>query len=108
LVLAHRLADGERTAYLANLAWRKQTYASYSAVGSRFDCDWKGDWELDTLRMGSVDSVLVNLPRLTYECEGNTSKFMNCWMNSLRWRLELWKSSIIQLNYEEKKDYSHS
>jgi ribonucleoside-triphosphate reductase len=27
------------------------------------------------MRMGNVDSVLVNLPRLTYECEGNASKF---------------------------------
>jgi ribonucleoside-triphosphate reductase len=75
LVLAHRLAEERGLPLFANLAWRKQTHASYSATGSRFDCDWKGDWELDTLRMGSVDSVLVNLPRLTYECEGNTSKF---------------------------------
>jgi anaerobic ribonucleoside-triphosphate reductase len=75
LVLAHRLAGERGLPIFANLAWRKQSHASYSATGCRFDCDWKGDWELDTLRMGSVDSVLVNLPRLTYECEGNTSKF---------------------------------
>jgi ribonucleoside-triphosphate reductase len=75
LVLAHRLAAERGFPLFANLAWRKQSHASYSATGSRFDCDWKGDWELDTLRMGNVDSILVNLPRLTYESEGNTSEF---------------------------------
>jgi anaerobic ribonucleoside-triphosphate reductase len=75
LVLAHRLAAERGLPIFANSAHKKQAYASYSATGSRFDCDWKGDWELDTLRMGNVDSVLVNLPKLTYECEANTSKF---------------------------------
>jgi anaerobic ribonucleoside-triphosphate reductase len=75
LVLAHRLAAERGLPFFANSAWRKQAHASYSATGSRFDSDWKGDWELDTLRMGNVDNILVNLPRLTYECEANTSKF---------------------------------
>jgi ribonucleoside-triphosphate reductase len=75
LVLAHRLAAERGLPLFANSAWNKQDHASYSATGSRFNCDWRGDWELDTLRLGNVDSVLVNLPRLTYECEANTSKF---------------------------------
>jgi ribonucleoside-triphosphate reductase len=75
LVLAHRLAAERGLPFFANSAWQKQAHASYSATGSRFDSDWKGDWEIDTLRMGNVGSVLVNLPRLTYECEANTSKF---------------------------------
>jgi ribonucleoside-triphosphate reductase len=75
LALSHRLAAERGLPLFANLAWRKQTHASYSGTGSRFDCDWKGDWELDTLRTGSADSVLVNLPRLTYESEGDTSEF---------------------------------
>jgi len=75
LVLAHRLAAERGLPFLANLAWQKQTCASYSATGSRFSNDWKGDLELDTLRTGSADSVLVNLPRLAYECKAKMSRF---------------------------------
>jgi len=76
LVLAHRTAAERGLPYFANLASQKeQIRASYMATGSRFANDWKGDWELDAVRMGSIDSVLVNLPRLAYECEGKMSRF---------------------------------
>jgi len=76
LALTHQLAAGNGLPYFANLASQKEkNCASYVATGSRFANDWKGDWELDTLRMGSIDSVLVNLPRLAYECEGKMLKF---------------------------------
>jgi len=76
LFLAHRLAAETGMPYFANLASRKeQICASYMATGTRFSNDWKGDWELDTLRTGSIDSVLVNLPRVAYECEQKISKF---------------------------------
>jgi ribonucleoside-triphosphate reductase len=41
----------------------------------RLSDDWKKDWELDTLRTGSIDSVMVNLPRLVYEAKGNKTEF---------------------------------
>jgi len=76
LLLAHQLAAQRGLPYFANVVSPKeQAHASYMATGSRFSNDWKGDWELDTLRMGSMDSVLVNLPRLVYECEGKLSRF---------------------------------
>jgi len=75
LHLAHKLAAERGLPYFANLAPKDQACVSYTATGSRFANDWKGDWELDTLRMGSVDSVSVNLPRITYESEGKTTKF---------------------------------
>lgn len=75
LILAHRLAAERGLPFFANLAWQKQMFASYSATGSRFSNDWTGDWELDTLRTGSIESVLVNLPRLAYECEAKMSRF---------------------------------
>ncbi len=75
LVLAHKLAAERGLPYFANLTSKKEHIAaSYTATGSCFANDWKGDWELDTMRMGSIDSVLVNLPRLAYECDGKMPK----------------------------------
>jgi len=75
LQLAHQLAAERGLPYFANLAPKEQAHVSYTATGSRFANDWKGDWELDTMRVGSMDSVLVNLPRIAYESEAKTSKF---------------------------------
>ncbi len=75
LHLAHKIAAERGLPYFANLCPEEQTYASYTATGCRFSNDWKQDWELDTNRTSSLDSVLVNLPRVAYESEGNTGKF---------------------------------
>jgi len=75
LILAHQLAAERGLPYFANLASKEQTCVSYTATGSRFANDWKGDWELDTLRVGSIDSVLVNLPRIAYESDTKMSRF---------------------------------
>jgi anaerobic ribonucleoside-triphosphate reductase len=75
LYKAHRLAAERGLPYFANLCPEEQTYASYTATGCRLNNDWRQDWELDTLRTGSIGSVLVNLPRVAYESEGNTAKF---------------------------------
>lgn len=50
--------------------------ASYSAFFSRLGSEWKGDWELDTVRAGSMGEVVVNVPRLAYEAEGNDDTFI--------------------------------
>jgi len=77
LLLSHRLVAEKGLPYFANVASQKESLiASYMATGTRFANDWKGDWELDTLRTGSIDSAIVNLPRLAYECDGKTSKFL--------------------------------
>jgi ribonucleoside-triphosphate reductase len=75
LHLAHRFAAETGLPYFANLASKEKTCASYLSTGTCFANDWKGDWELDTLRLGGMDNVVVNLPRIAYESEGKTSKF---------------------------------
>jgi ribonucleoside-triphosphate reductase len=71
---AHELAiDG--TPYFANLVPEEQRYASYAATGLRFAADWKGDWELDTVRTGCVDRVTLDLPRALYGAEKDRDKF---------------------------------
>jgi ribonucleoside-triphosphate reductase len=71
---AHGLAvDG--LPYFANLCFEGQMGASYTASGLRLAADWKEDWELDTVRTGSLDRVALNLPRAAYDAKGDKAKF---------------------------------
>lgn len=67
LFKSHELAAESGTPLFANLCPQNQKYVSYTATGCRFGADWTEDWELDTLRTGSMDSVVINLPRLSYD-----------------------------------------
>ncbi len=75
LFLSHKLAAQTGLPYFANLCFREQKQALYTATGCRFAADWKGDWELDTLRTGSLDSVIINLPRVSYASGEDRTKF---------------------------------
>lgn len=77
LFQAHRLAAERGLPYFANLCYAEQMCASYTATGCRFAADWKGDWELDTLQTGNIDNVIINLPRVSYDAEGNQPRFFN-------------------------------
>jgi len=82
---AHRLAAEKGMPYFANLSSKKQMDASYSATGLRLAADWRGDWELDAIRTGSMDSVIIDLPRAFYDAGGDRNKFYSC----LNERLEM-------------------
>jgi len=71
----HRLAAEKGAVYFANLSLKNQTFASYTAAGLRFADDWKGDWELDTVRTGNIDSVTLNIPRALYDSGGDKNVF---------------------------------
>jgi len=73
---AHCLAAEKGLPYFANLLWKKQECTSYTATGMRLSDDWKKDWELDTLRTGSIDNVILNLPRLTCEAKGDRTELL--------------------------------
>ncbi len=75
LFQSHRLAAEKGLPYFANLFPKHQKHASYTATGCRFATDWKGDWELDTLQTGNIGSVIINLPRASYEADGNQPGF---------------------------------
>ena len=74
LIEAHKLAESGLP-YFANLCSSEQENASYTSMGFRLASDWRGDWELDTMQTGSVDSVIINLPRVMYEAGGRENKF---------------------------------
>ena len=72
---SHKLAAETGLPYFANLCPKEQKAASYTSTGFRLASDWKEDWELDTLQTGSVDSVIINLPRVMYEAGGRETSF---------------------------------
>ncbi len=72
---SHKLAAETGLPYFANLCPKEQMRASYTSTGFRLASEWRGDWELDTLQTGSVDSAIVNLPRVMYEAEGRETNF---------------------------------
>jgi ribonucleoside-triphosphate reductase len=74
LYQAHQLASEKGLPYFANLCPTEQVHAAYTATGCRLSNEWKEDWELDTLRTSSLDSVLINLPRVAYD-SGNMTSF---------------------------------
>jgi len=75
LFKSHKLAADTGLPYFANLCPKKQEITSYASTGFRLASDWKEDWELDTLQTGSVDSVIINLPRVMYEANGKETGF---------------------------------
>jgi ribonucleoside-triphosphate reductase len=60
-----------------------QNKASYISTGTRLASDWTKDWELDTIRSGAMDNIIINLPRLAYESRGNDSKLRDSLDNCL-------------------------
>jgi anaerobic ribonucleoside-triphosphate reductase len=72
---SHKLAAETGLPYFANLCPKEQKLASYTSTGFRLASDWREDWELDTLQTGSVDSVIINLPRVMYEAGGRETGF---------------------------------
>ncbi len=74
---AHDLASKTGTPIFANLSPSWQNSASYMSDGTRLAADWRKDWELDTVRTGTLGTVGVNLPRIVYESKGNDSKLRN-------------------------------
>ncbi len=84
LVKAHELAAKWGIPHFINSSLKEQEQASYFVNGNRLASDWTGDWELDTLRTGSLGTVAVNLPRLALEFPGDDRKFLRGLSNYLK------------------------
>lgn len=61
--------------YFANLCSEGITESSFMATGRKASLDWKGDWEIDMIRVGCVGEVAINLPRALYEAKGARKTF---------------------------------
>jgi anaerobic ribonucleoside-triphosphate reductase len=75
LLESHKFAAETGLPYFANLCAPEQKTASYTSLGFRLASEWREDWELDTMQTGSVDTVIINLPRVMYEAGGKENSF---------------------------------
>ncbi|MFQ5758966.1 MAG: anaerobic ribonucleoside-triphosphate reductase [Candidatus Bathyarchaeia archaeon] len=98
---SHRLAAERGLPYFANLSPKDEQRTSYTATGCRFGTDWKEDWELDTLRTGSVDNIIINLPRASYDAGRSRSAFFEI----LDERLEM-ALRALEIKYQTIKQRS--
>jgi ribonucleoside-triphosphate reductase len=71
----HKLAATSLLVYFANLCPKNQANATYTSSGLRLSDDWYGDRELDTQRTGNLDTIAINLPRISFEAKGDESRF---------------------------------
>ena len=101
LYQSHRLATERGLPYFANLCPKDECQTSYTATGCRFSTDWREDWELDTLRTGSVDNVIMNLPRASYDAGRSRSAFFEI----LDERLEM-ALRALEMKYQTIKQRS--
>lgn len=72
---AHALAAENGLPCFANLSDPNRENLSFSAGGFVVRADWHRDWELDTLRTGCLGNVILNLPRIAYEANGDQNIF---------------------------------
>lgn len=76
LLKAHEIALKSTLIYFANLNPTDQRNATYIASGLRMNDDWLHDKELDIQRTGNLDTVTINLPRISFESKGNVERFL--------------------------------
>lgn len=88
---AYMLSEKWGTIYFINstLPWQQEN-VFYNSNLSRVDSNWK-DWESGTLRIGSLDNITINLPRISYESKGDDDKLME----RLRELLELSREALL-------------
>ncbi|MBO3755377.1 MAG: hypothetical protein FGF53_10980, partial [Candidatus Brockarchaeota archaeon] len=90
LLKIHELAAKYRLSYFAFI--KENSKANYTASGARLDEDWTGDWELDCVRTGSMDTIFLNLPRIAYESHKSDDKFLELLSKSLKTVLEAFEA----------------
>jgi len=85
LLKAHRLASERGIVCFAPLLEKSDMQSVFSNSGCKLDADLNEDWETDTLRVGCLGTVAVNLPRIAYESERDKVRFLEL----LKERLEM-------------------
>jgi len=103
LLKSHKLAAETGLPYFANLCPKGQETASYTSTGFRLASDWKEDWELDTLQTGSVDSVIINLPRVMYEAGGKETGFFRILDDQLEMALRALEMKYCTIKQRERE-----
>ncbi|MFZ7138846.1 MAG: anaerobic ribonucleoside-triphosphate reductase [archaeon] len=99
---AHKLAENGLP-YFANLCYPEQICASYTSSSFRLAANWREDWELDTLQTGSIDSVIINLPRIMYEAKGKEKAFFKLLDDQLELALQALEMKYQTIKQRERE-----
>lgn len=78
---------------------------NYTGGLERLGTDWSKDWEIDTLRTGNLGTVIVNLPRIAYESNGDDELFfelLNERLNMASTALEIKLQAIRERMFTDK------
>jgi anaerobic ribonucleoside-triphosphate reductase len=97
LLQTHFLAAESGVPYFA-VCSGKSEHDVFSASGDRLAADFKGDWEVDTLRTGCVGNVTINLPRVAYQSKADESRFFEI----LKQRVEM-AARALEIKYNALK-----
>jgi ribonucleoside-triphosphate reductase len=97
---AHELS-GKVAVYFANTLGDRQERSVFSGSGFRVESGSKGDWEIETLRVGRLGSVTVNVPQAAYESAKDRSRFLEV----LKSRLEL-AVRALEIKYRSLRQHS--
>ncbi len=103
LLYAHKLAAETGLPYFANLVAPEQKSASYNSTGFRLASDWREDWELDTLQTGSVDTVIINLPRVMYRAGIKENSFFRILDDQLEMALQALEIKYRTIKQRERE-----
>jgi anaerobic ribonucleoside-triphosphate reductase len=93
LLQTHFLAAERGVPYFAYCSG-KSKHDVFSASGGRLAADFKGDWEIDTLRTGCAGNVTINLPRVAYESKEDEASFFEI----LKQRVEM-AARALEIKY---------
>jgi len=99
LLQTHLLAAERGVPYFAVCSGKSQ-HDGFSASGGRLAADFKGDWEIDTLRTGCAGNVTINLPRVAYESKEDEAKFFEI----LKERVEM-AARALEIKYRALKQH---
>ncbi|MDH7564306.1 MAG: anaerobic ribonucleoside-triphosphate reductase [Candidatus Bathyarchaeota archaeon] len=97
---AHSLALGYGNVFFADVSEKDNACRVFSPSGCWYNDDLNGDWETDTLRVGCLGHVTVNLPRIVYEAEKDKAKFFSV----LKERLNM-ASRALEIKYRALRNF---
>ncbi|MEM2419780.1 MAG: anaerobic ribonucleoside-triphosphate reductase [Candidatus Bathyarchaeia archaeon] len=83
LLKAHQLAINGNAVYFANCLGENDERTVFLSNGCKLKPDFRGDWEIDTLRTGILGVASVNMPRIAYESRGDEAKLLELFRERL-------------------------
>lgn len=102
LLKAFELASNKGVPYFVNSLTKDQKSSVFLPSGLELKADVNGDWETDTLRVGGLGCVTLNMPRMAYESSRDKMKFFEIFKD----RLDM-AHRALQIKYKALKQHGY-